>query len=65
MFETLFNSVRHETVSHHSEGLYPSLFTDAPQSQGCERPSVSAKFIKGIDKSGLSNQEMAWTVGTL
>jgi len=53
---------------NHSEDLYPNLvLTDpaSPQSQGSERPSVSAKIIRNTDKSGLSNREMAWAVGTL
>ncbi|KAI0292399.1 cytochrome P450 [Russula brevipes] len=33
--------------------------------KGSERPSVSATFIKNADRSGMSSQEMAWTVGTL
>ncbi|KAF8258627.1 cytochrome P450 [Lactarius quietus] len=34
-------------------------------SKGCERPSMSASLIKNSDRNGLSNQEMAWLIGTL
>ena len=66
MFETLFDNVRHEIVSEPLRGPEPEPIDQAsPQSQGSERPSVSAKIIRNTDKSGLSNREMAWTVGTL
>ena len=68
MFETLFNNVRHEVVRQHPEDLClkcVDLLTRRAQSKGSERPSISAKVIKNADKNELSNQEMAWTVGTL
>ncbi|KAH9041418.1 cytochrome P450 [Lactarius hengduanensis] len=34
-------------------------------SKGSERPSMSASLIKNYDRNGLSNQEMAWLLGTL
>lgn len=34
-------------------------------SKGCERPSMSASLIKTSDRNGLSNQGMAWLIGTL
>ncbi|KAI9446203.1 cytochrome P450 [Lactarius indigo] len=34
-------------------------------SKGSERPSMSATLIKNSNRNGLSNQEMAWLIGTL
>ncbi|KAI0256925.1 cytochrome P450 [Lactifluus subvellereus] len=33
--------------------------------KGSERPSTSASLIKNSDRNGLSDQEMAWLLGTL
>ncbi|KAI9459465.1 cytochrome P450 [Lactarius psammicola] len=44
-------------------GLLNSVRSDV--SKGCERPSLSASLIKNSDRNGLSNQEMAWLIGTL
>jgi hypothetical protein len=35
------------------------------QAEGSERPSVSASLIKNSDRSGLSNTEISWLLGTL
>ncbi|KAH8995439.1 cytochrome P450 [Lactarius akahatsu] len=34
-------------------------------SKGSERPSMSATLIKNSDRNGLSDEEMAWLIGTL
>ncbi|KAI9444593.1 cytochrome P450 [Lactarius indigo] len=36
-----------------------------PQSEGSERPSLSASIFKGSDQNQLSHQEMSWLAGTL
>ncbi|KAF8503337.1 cytochrome P450 [Russula emetica] len=44
-------------------GLLNTVFSDI--AKGSERPSVSASLIKSSKRSGLSNHEIAWLVGTL
>ena len=35
------------------------------QAKGSDRPSVGASLIKNSDKSGLSNDDLAWLLGAL
>ncbi|KAI9442993.1 cytochrome P450 [Lactarius indigo] len=45
------------------EGLFNNVRAEI--SKGSNRPSVSASLIKNSERNGLSNQEMAWLVGSL
>jgi hypothetical protein len=65
MFNGLFNTVSDDIVSRSS--LYAlNILESLPfQAKGSERPSVSASLIKSSDRSGLSNTEIAWLIGSL
>ena len=62
-----FNNVHAEIVGTMGLPSYIFGFTEffTLQSKGSERPSVSASPIKNSEQTGLSNQEMAWLVGSL
>ena len=65
MFNGLLDTVSNDVVSS-----YFRLALNIPellpfQAKGSERSSVSASLLKNSSRSGLSNHEIAWLLGTL
>ncbi len=65
MFNGLLDTVRSDIVSNYlCSYKEPSKLT-LSQAKGSERPSACASLLKNSNRSGLSNNEIAWTLGTL
>jgi len=66
MFNGLLNTVCSDIVKSiiyvHAEDFVES---SPSQAKGSERPSVCASLIKNSKRSGLSNHEITWLLGTL
>ncbi|KAI0256926.1 cytochrome P450 [Lactifluus subvellereus] len=56
---------RQHFIQHTSMFNTPFNTVSSDISKGSERPSMSATLIKNPSRSGLSNQEMSWLLGTL
>ena len=65
MFNGLLNTVCSHIVSQLCVRVEDPLELASFQAKGSERPSVSASLMKNSDRSGLSNNEIAWLLGTL
>jgi hypothetical protein len=66
MFNGLLNTVCSDIVKSIIYA-HAKNFVESPpfQAKGSERPCVSASLIKNSKRSGLSNNEIAWLLGTL
>jgi hypothetical protein len=66
MFNGLLDTVRSDIVKSIIYIHAKDLAESSPlQAKGSERPSVSASLIENSKRSGLSNNEIAWLLGTL
>ena len=62
MFNGLLDS---NIVSRYFPHVLNMLELPSFQAKGFERPSVSASLMNNSNRSGLSNNEIAWLLGTL
>jgi hypothetical protein len=65
MFNGLLDTVSNDIVSQYFSLMLNILESVPFQAKGSERPSVSASLLKNSSRSGLSNNEIAWLLGTL
>jgi hypothetical protein len=66
MFNGLLNTVRSDIVKSIIYIHTKDLVESSPfQAKGSERPSVGASLLKNSKRSGLSDNEIAWLLGTL
>jgi hypothetical protein len=65
MFNGLLNTVCSDIVSQLTVFIKDLIELLPFQAKGSERPSVCASLIKNSKRSGLSNNEIAWLLGTL
>ncbi len=66
MFNGLLDNVRSDIVSRLFAFVVRNVLSRPYfKAKGSEQPSVCASLIKNSKRSGLSDNEVAWLVGTL
>ena len=65
MFNGLLDTVSNDIVSSYFRLALNILELPPFQAKGSERPSVGASLLKNSSRSGLSNHEISWLLGTL